>query len=100
MWINEQQKHDKPASFDEARRQIRNNMGHRYSNLLTHIIFSVKDRRNMLYKEMRTDLFPYIHGLAKYIDCQEEHHKRFPLGEELEMFFEKNKVSPLPTGGL
>jgi len=149
-------------------------MGHTFSNLLIHIIFSVKDRKNMLYKEMRNDLFPYIHGIAKnigcniiraggvedhvhiliktqpdisvsevvmkvkansskwmhetypnlsdfawqvgfscfsvsesvkddvikYIDCQEEHHKRFPLGEELKMFFEKNKVSPLPTGGL
>lgn len=29
---------------------------------------------------------------VKYIDSQEEHHKRFPLGHELKMFYDKNKL--------
>lgn len=142
-------------------------MGHTYSNLLIHIVLSVKDRINLLYKDMRTDLFSYICGIAKnigchvvkiggvedhlhlfikippdlsisdavmkikansskwihetypnlhdfawqggfscfsvsesakesvcnYIDSQEEHHKRYPLGHELKIFHEKNKIN-------
>ncbi|HBM17578.1 MAG TPA: IS200/IS605 family transposase [Lentisphaeria bacterium] len=141
-------------------------MGHTYSNLLVHIVFSTKERINFLYKGMRPELFSYICGIAKNIDCyiskiggvedhihilvkippnisasdvvmklkansskwihekyptlhdfawqpgfscfsvsesakanvqryielQEEHHKRIPLGHELKMFYEKNKI--------
>ncbi len=38
-------------------------MGHTFSNLLTHIIFSTKARRNYLYKNMREPLFAYMTGI-------------------------------------
>ena len=39
-------------------------MGHTFSNLLSHVVFSTKDRRNMLYADLRTQLFPYMRGIA------------------------------------
>ena len=39
-------------------------MGHTFTNLLNHVVFSTKDRRNMLYKDLRQQLFPYIRGIA------------------------------------
>lgn len=44
-------------------------MGHTFSNLIVHIVFSGKERKNMLYKDMRTSLFSYMCGIAKNIDC-------------------------------
>lgn len=44
-------------------------MGHTFSNLLVHVVFSVKERKNMLYKEMRTPLFSYMCGIATNTEC-------------------------------
>jgi hypothetical protein len=35
-------------------------MGHTYTNLLTHIIFSTKDRLPYLRDERREDVFAYM----------------------------------------
>ena len=40
-------------------------MGHTFSNIVEHVVFSTKDRRNMLYKDMRVRLFAYISGIVK-----------------------------------
>lgn len=45
-------------------------MGHTFSNLLSHIVFSTKGRRNLLYKDMRDTLYSYICGIAKTENCQ------------------------------
>jgi putative transposase len=45
-------------------------MGHTFSNLLNHIVFSTKGRKNLLYKDIRDPLYSYICGIAKADDCQ------------------------------
>ena len=40
-------------------------MGHTFSRILLHVIFSTKARRNSLYREMRSDLLGYLHGIAR-----------------------------------
>ena len=45
-------------------------MGHTFSNLLNHIIFSTKGRKNLLYKNIRDPLYSYICGIAKAENCQ------------------------------
>jgi len=40
-------------------------MGHTFSRILLHVIFSTKDRRNSLHQAMRSDLLGYIHGIAQ-----------------------------------
>ena len=141
-------------------------MGHTFSNLLTHLVFSTKGRTNLLYKDIRDPLYSYICGIAKvensqiikiggiedhvhilakikpslapsdftrkikansskwihgnyqnlkdfswqagfscfsvsesgkndvirYIDKQEEHHRRMPFRDELKLFLEKHGI--------
>jgi putative transposase len=38
-------------------------MGHTFTNLLVHIIFSTKDRRPLLDDDLRSRLYPYIGGI-------------------------------------
>jgi putative transposase len=45
-------------------------MGHAFSNLLNHIVFSTKGRKNLLYKDIRDSLYAYICGIAKAESCQ------------------------------
>jgi len=40
-------------------------MGHTFSRILLHVIFSTKGRRNSLYREMRGDLLGYLHGIVR-----------------------------------
>jgi REP element-mobilizing transposase RayT len=40
-------------------------MGHTYTNLLTHIIFSTKNRLPYLREERRDDVFAYIGGIVR-----------------------------------
>jgi REP element-mobilizing transposase RayT len=42
-------------------------MAHTYTNLLTHIVFSTKDRHPMLIPELRTRLFPYLGGIIRQL---------------------------------
>ena len=141
-------------------------MGHTFSRVLLHVIFSTKDRTNSLYQNMRGKLLAYLHGVAqnegvriikanavddhlhmlieikpsqspsevvgklkanssrwihqtypnlkgfawqggysvfsvslsvlpevvKYIENQEEHHKRLPFAEELKRFIDRHGV--------
>ncbi|MBI4658273.1 MAG: IS200/IS605 family transposase [Verrucomicrobia bacterium] len=43
-------------------------MAHTYTNLLTHIIFSTKDRRPLLDDELRPRLFAYLGGIIRELD--------------------------------
>jgi len=45
-------------------------MGHTFSNMLLHVVFSTKDRRNSLYLKMREDLFHYIRGILTGEGCR------------------------------
>ena len=45
-------------------------MSHAYTNLLYHVVFSTKDRRNDLSKEVQRELFPYLISLAREKDCE------------------------------
>src|SRR2546430_12430676 len=40
-------------------------MGHTYTNLLTHIIFSTKDRLPYLRDDRRNDVFAYMGGIVR-----------------------------------
>ena len=40
-------------------------MSNTYSRLLFHVVFSVKERRNLISSELRKRLYPYICGVAK-----------------------------------
>ena len=45
-------------------------MGHTFSNILNHIIFSTKARKNLLHKDLRPPLYSYICGIGKGEGCQ------------------------------
>jgi len=40
-------------------------MGHTYTNLLTHLIFSTKNRLPYLQAERRDDVFAYLGGIVR-----------------------------------
>ena len=40
-------------------------MGHTFSRILLHVIFSTKGRRNSLYREMRGDLLACVRGIVR-----------------------------------
>jgi len=42
-------------------------MAHSFANLLTHIIFSTKDRQPLLTPDLRTDLLAYMGGIVRHI---------------------------------
>jgi hypothetical protein len=39
-------------------------MAHTFANLLTHVIFSTKDRQPLLTPDLRTDLLGYMGGIV------------------------------------
>ncbi len=43
-------------------------MAHTFTHLLTHIIFSTKDRRPLLDMELKSRLFPYLGGIIRAHD--------------------------------
>lgn len=45
-------------------------MGHTYSNILIHALFSTKDRRPWLREEVRRELFPYLGGTVNKLGGQ------------------------------
>lgn len=45
-------------------------MANTYTNLFVHIVFSVKERRKLLDKKLREELYLYISGVAKAKDFQ------------------------------
>ncbi|MBZ5669479.1 MAG: hypothetical protein LAO04_07110 [Acidobacteriia bacterium] len=38
-------------------------MAHTYTNLLTHALFSTKDRRPLVRPEIKSDLYAYMGGI-------------------------------------
>lgn len=40
-------------------------MGHTYSNILLHVIFSTKDRRPLIHESFRQRLYEYMAGIAR-----------------------------------
>ncbi len=42
-------------------------MGHTYTNLLTHVIFSTKDRAPLVEDEIRNDLHAYMGGIVRHL---------------------------------
>ena len=44
-------------------------MAHTFTNLLTHIVFSTKDRMPILDAELKTRLFPYMGGIFRELDA-------------------------------
>lgn len=45
-------------------------MANTYTNLFFHVVFGVKDRRSLLDKQLREELFCYIVGITKVKDFQ------------------------------
>jgi len=44
-------------------------MGHTYSNILVHIVFSTKERLQLITSDIRSDLHSYMGGIAKEIQA-------------------------------
>jgi REP element-mobilizing transposase RayT len=44
-------------------------MGHTFSKILLHVVFSTKGRRNALYKAMRGKLCAYVCGIARNLEA-------------------------------
>ena len=44
-------------------------MPHSYSNLLSHIVFSTKDRRPFIDSALEDRLFPYLGGMLRELGC-------------------------------
>jgi len=44
-------------------------MAHTYTNLLTHIVFSTRDRKATLEPELKARLFPYMGGILRELDA-------------------------------
>jgi len=44
-------------------------MGHTFSRILLHTIFSTKGRTNRLYRDMRDDLYGYLYGISRNLDA-------------------------------
>jgi len=61
-------------------------MAHTYTNLLTHIIFSTKDRKPTLERDLKQTVLDYIAN-------QEEHHRRVSFKEELIAFLKKHEIT-------
>ncbi len=73
-------------------------MANTYTQILYHVVFSVKDRANGIKSERRDDLYAYIWGIHKKLDCHlyriggvENHvhiltslHKSLPLTRYIE----------------
>jgi len=45
-------------------------MAHTFTNLLTHIIFSTKDRMPTLEPDLKRRLFPYLGGILCELDAK------------------------------
>lgn len=43
-------------------------MAHTFTHLLTHIVFSTKDRAPLLEPELKSRLFPYMGGIIRQMD--------------------------------
>jgi putative transposase len=43
-------------------------MAHTFTHLLTHIVFSTKDRRPFLDAKLKSRLFPYLGGIIRELD--------------------------------
>jgi hypothetical protein len=57
-------------------------MAHTCTNLLTHMIFSTKDRKPLITRALHDDLLPYIGGI-----------RRMTFQEELIAFLKKNGIA-------
>jgi hypothetical protein len=42
-------------------------MSHTFTKLLTHVIFSTKERRSLMDNELQLRLFPYLGGIVREI---------------------------------
>jgi hypothetical protein len=40
-------------------------MGHTFTNLLTHVIFSTKDRKSLIMPALHHDLIAYMGGIVR-----------------------------------
>ena len=45
-------------------------MAHTYTNLLTHALFSTKDRQPLIRTEMKSDLYAYMGGIVINLRCR------------------------------
>ena len=76
-------------------------MAHTYTNLLTHIIFSTKDRKPTLAPDLKQRLFPYLGGIFRELDASPmlvNGPREISVG--VNERFRKAFLSPLPGLGL
>ncbi len=44
-------------------------MSHRFTKLLTHVVFGTKERRPFIATAVRQELYPYLGGILRQCDC-------------------------------
>jgi putative transposase len=59
---------DSRATIIKSPGKDERNMAHTFTHLLTHIIFSTKDRRPLLDADLKARLFPYFGGIIRAHD--------------------------------
>ena len=65
-------------------------MAHTFGNLLTHVIFSTKDRQSLIAPDLKPDLLAYLGGIVR--DLQGKALARVSFLEEFIAFLKKNGV--------
>ena len=65
-------------------------MAHTFANLLTHVIFSTKDRQSLIAPDLKPDLLAYLGGIVR--DLQGKALARVSFQEEFIAFLKKNGV--------
>ena len=45
-------------------------MGHTYTKLIVHVVFSTKDRLPFLHQDRRPDVFSYMGGILRALHCE------------------------------
>ena len=86
-------------------------MGHTFANLVTHVVFSTKQRQPLIHDAFRERLHEYMAGFARkefrgslsvsqsnvpqvatYIEQQPEHHKKLTFEEEFIALLERHGI--------
>ena len=69
-------------------------MSHTYTSLQYHLVFSTKERRPLLSKELMGRVHAYIGGIVRnYIQNQEEHHRKTSFQEEFLSLLQRHGIS-------
>ena len=68
-------------------------MGHTYTRLIVHVIFSTKERIAYLSQDRRDEVFAYMGGILRELDCEPLHING--VADHAHMIFRLSAILPL-----